>query len=166
MTLSPEEEQAHDIGLIARMTKRDAEAFAAFYDLHASAVYSLLFQEIARLCDLSVEAVKGLLTRIDEASAWERGQFPFIRLIHFQAGPRLSTAEAGFVRTAAGATFPRHRHLGSEITLVLEGGLWDNGRHYLPREIIEKDTDSVHEYRADPERDLITVVVYHGIEIL
>ncbi|MBI3358195.1 MAG: cupin domain-containing protein, partial [Nitrospirae bacterium] len=74
--------------------------------------------------------------------------------------------EAGFVRTAAGATFPRHRHLGSEITLVLEGGLWDNGRHYLPREIIEKDTDSVHEYRADPERDLITVVVYHGIEIL
>ncbi|MBI3359034.1 MAG: sigma-70 family RNA polymerase sigma factor [Nitrospirae bacterium] len=56
MTLSPEEEQARDIGLIARMTKRDAEAFAAFYDLHASAVYSLL----CRLLGNSTEAEDAL----------------------------------------------------------------------------------------------------------
>ena len=128
--------------------------------------FASFFQQIAHLCDLSVDAVKDLLVRIDEATAWERGPFPFVRLIHFQAGPRLSTADVGFVRITAGTAFPRHRHLGSEITFVLEGGLWGNGRHYLPGEIIEWDTHSVHAYRADPERDLITIVAYHGIAIL
>jgi hypothetical protein len=128
--------------------------------------FESFFQEIARLCDLSVNAVRNLLARIDNATAWERGPFPFVRLIHFQAGPSLSTADTGLVRTSAGATFPRHRHIGEEITFVLEGSLWDNGRQYLPGEIIQYDTDSVHEYRADPERDLITIVAYHGIDII
>ena len=124
------------------------------------------FSEVARLFDLSVDAVQALLSRIDDATAWEPGPLPFIRVIHFQSGPRMAGFDTGLARIAAGAAFPRHRHLGREVSFVLEGSVCDNGQWRHAGEIIAWETDSVHEYRAGPHCDLVALVAYQGIEIL
>ncbi len=124
--------------------------------------FAPFFARAAALLDLPLEAVRPILARIDDPTAWERG-LPGMHLIHFQAGPRLASADAGFVRLQPGMAFPRHRHLGDEVTLVLEGGMFADGRTYGPGEQIEMATGTVHEYRASPERDLLILTVHTGI---
>ena len=121
------------------------------------------FAELARRFDLGVDAVRRLLARIDDEAAWEAGPLSSIRLIHFQAGPAVAANDVGLVRLAAGATFPRHRHLGHELTVVLEGCMYDGEHRYLPGQVVEWPGETVHEYGAGPERDLVAVVAHNGI---
>jgi hypothetical protein len=123
---------------------------------------SLFFERAAGLLDLTVEAVRAVFTRIDDATAWEPG-LPGMHMIHFAAGPQLATADAGFVRLQPGMSFPRHRHLGPEVTLVLEGAMRCGDRVYGPGEVLEMAEGSVHEYSAAPERDLVVLVIQNGI---
>ena len=117
---------------------------------------------IAALVDMTVEAVRPILALVDDRSAWEAA-LPGMEMIHFQAGPRFATADAGLVRLQPGTTFPRHRHLGPEVTLVLEGGMSVGDRVYGPGEVLEMAEGSVHEYRATGERDLVILTVQTGI---
>lgn len=122
--------------------------------------------EIARRFDLAADTVRALLARIDDALAWEPAPMPWVQLIHFQGGPASGAVDNGFVRVAAGAVFPRHRHLGPEMTFVLEGTMIDGDRRYGPGEVVEWPVDTQHGYRAGPERDLVIMVGYNGIEPL
>jgi hypothetical protein len=121
------------------------------------------FAELARRFDLTVEAVRGLLAKIDDPSAWESTPSSWIKLIHFPGGPALGTADAGFVRVKAGGTFPRHSHQGPELAFVLEGKMVKNGRTYVPGDLDEVPPDEVHEYRVSPEGDLVVMVWHNGI---
>jgi len=124
---------------------------------------------MTRLCemlDLSEEAVRHLLARIDDASAWDVGPVPGLLLTHFQPGPRLAPAEAGFVRVTAGHAVPRHRHVGPEVALVLEGTMCEDGVRHFPGETVSCGAWSVHGFHAGGERDLVFVVTHSGIEIL
>ena len=117
---------------------------------------------LSGLLDLATGTVRALLARIDDPAAWEPG-LPGMHLQHFQAGPRLATADAGFVRLQPGTAFPRHRHLGPEVTLVLEGGMRDGDKVYGPGDVLEMAEGSVHTYSATTERDLVIVTVHTGI---
>jgi hypothetical protein len=124
------------------------------------------FADLARRFDLEVEAIRTLLARIDRPEEWLPGPLPGVALIHFNAGPALAAADAGFVRLPAGATFPRHRHRGPEMAVVLEGAVYDTGRAYHPGEVVEWPAGSEHDYRAGADRDLVVIVAHHGIELL
>jgi putative transcriptional regulator len=115
------------------------------------------------LLDLTADAVRKLLTRIDDAAAWEPG-LPGMEMQHFAAGPRFATADAGFVRLQPGQAFPRHRHLGPEVTLVLEGAMRDGDRVYGPGDVLEMAEGSEHSYSASSERPLVLVTVQTGIQ--
>lgn len=121
---------------------------------------------IMRLFDLGAEAVRALLARIDDASSWESSPIAGVRLIHFAAGPAVAASDAGFVAIDAGLRFPRHRHLGAEVGVVLEGTLHDEGRVHRAGEVVEWPADSVHEYQAGPGRDLILMVAHSGIDLV
>jgi putative transcriptional regulator len=125
--------------------------------------FAPFFAELARLVDLSVEAVKGVLARVDDPGAW-LDALPGVRLFDFAAGPALGTVDAGFVRLAPGASFPKHRHLGDEVAMVLEGQMLDGGATYGPGSVVPHAKDSVHDYTAAPDRDLVIMVLHHGIE--
>jgi hypothetical protein len=119
--------------------------------------------EIARRFDLTVASVRALLAGVDDPAAWQPGPLPSLQLIHFSGGPRVAALDAGFVRVAAGTTFPRHRHLGPELSLVLEGTMRDGDRLFYPGDVLEKQADDVHEYAAGPDRDLVIMVAHSGI---
>ena len=120
--------------------------------------------ELARRFDMAADAMRAVLARIDDALAWEEGPLPWIKLIHFQSGPGAASADTGLLRMTAGSSFPRHRHLGPEMTMVLEGTMIDGDRRYGPGEMVEWPVDTIHDYSAGPDRDLVIIVGYNGIE--
>lgn len=130
--------------------------------------YAPLFDDLARLFDLGVDAVVRLLERADSESEWEPGPHPSIRLFHLQPGPSLASADAGFVRMPAGFEWPGHRHSAAEKVLILEGGYRDNGGHlYRAGDIHEMAAATEHSFVVLPDTPLVFAVVLHGpIEML
>ena len=123
---------------------------------------------LARLCDivdLPENLMRRLLERVDDPSAWEPGPVPGLYLTHFEPGPRVD-ADAGFIRVTAGQSILRHRHLGAEVTLVLEGTFWEDGVRYFPGQLLERSAGSEHEFAAGIERDLVFAVTHSGVEIV
>jgi hypothetical protein len=118
---------------------------------------------IARLADLAGEALFALLRRIDEPDGWNDGP-PGIRYFHFSPGPAAAAPEAGVVRMRPGALFPRHRHVGGEVSLVLEGILIDDaGDRHGPGSVLSSAAGSEHAYGAGPGRDLVLISLHGGI---
>lgn len=123
----------------------------------------------ARLFDVDEARGREILrSATDPASgAWvDVPVVPGMRLLHFQGGARVAGADCGFVRLEPGTEFPLHRHLGTEWTLVLAGGAEEaGGAIWLPGDLVVKEAETVHAYRAlDDEPFLFAVVLHEGIE--
>lgn len=61
-----------------------------------------------------------------------------------------------------GATHARHRHLGEEVILVLQGRIRDGRGVFGPGEICRSLEGSVHSEEAMPGEDCICYVLYYG----
>jgi anti-sigma factor ChrR (cupin superfamily) len=124
------------------------------------------FAELERRFDLTVQSLRALLARVDDAEAWEATPLPGVKLIHFAGGPGLAGADAGFVRVAAGTTFPRHSHGGPELNFILEGQMLIGQRVLGPGDSDEAAGDVIHEYQAGADADLVLMVWHHGVTLL
>jgi len=125
--------------------------------------FAPFFATLSRLVDLPEGALRAVLARIDDAGAWLDG-LPGVKLFDFAAGPALGAVDAGVLRLTPGTTFPRHRHLGEEVAIVLEGQMIDGGVTYGPGAVVPQETGSVHDYAAAPGRDLVVMILHHGVE--
>jgi hypothetical protein len=119
--------------------------------------------QLAELLALPVAAVRAALARIDEPGAWSK-VLPGISSLGLAAGSALAGAQAVLLRLRPGVIFPRHEHLGAETALVLEGAGHDEGQIYTPGMIIQHATGTTHEFRAGDNRDLLLVVLHHGVQ--
>ncbi|HEY2730100.1 MAG TPA: cupin domain-containing protein [Polyangia bacterium] len=135
-------------------------------DLAGPARFGLLAGALGRVADLGAEAAWALLRKVDELAAWSDAPFPGVRYFHFEAGAGAGAVEAGFVRVQPGARFPRHRHVGREVTFVVDGLLHDRGKVYGPGSVVESAPGTDHDYTAGPGRDLVLVSLHGGIEYL
>ena len=103
-----------------------------------------------------------------ETQAWETTPMPGLRLFHFKGGPRVASADCGLLHLAAGTVFPHHRHLGLEWNFILAGSAEESdGSLWRPGDLVIRETDSVHGFRAlEGEPLLFPVVLEAGLEIL
>ena len=132
--------------------------------LETSDRFSPFVATLSRLFDMSADAIRKLLARIDDATTWEAG-LPGMLYQHFTPGPRLQGVDAGLIRLEAGASFPRHQHVaGNEINFVLEGSMRDGDQVYGPGSVVIHDQDTIHDYAATADRPLTIIVVNHGIQ--
>lgn len=121
--------------------------------------------DLARICDLARGVMQAILRKVDDLAAWAPGPMPGIEVIHFDHGPGCLAADTGLVRFVPGAVIPRHRHLGHELSYVLEGTLIDDdGRRYGPGEVLDKTVDDTHGFSAGAEAPLVLVLVHSGFE--
>jgi anti-sigma factor RsiW len=126
-----------------------------------------LSARLARLFDVTIDRARELLGLIERPASWVP-QMPGIALIHFDGGPRAAVADCGFVRLAAGATFPPHTHLGEEIVTVLVGRIHDitNDRVIGPGEDYVQAEGTTHVLVCLGEEDCIYASrAANGIEI-
>ena len=111
--------------------------------------------------------MKELLRLIDQPDAWEDGPLPGVRLIHFDHGPGCPAGDPGLVCLVAGREFPRHRHLGPETTMILEGRIIDeDGTEYGPGDVVSKTVADVHGYRVGDARDVVFLALNDGFELV
>jgi hypothetical protein len=125
--------------------------------------FAPFMERLCHLLDLPRAALRELLARIDDVTAWSQGYAPGLSYFNFAPGPSLAGADAGFVRLAVGARFPQHRHLDDEVTLILEGAMRDGAEVYGPGALIHRARDTQHDYATEGTRELVLVSLHRGI---
>lgn len=126
--------------------------------------YSAVMADIAKYCDLAIDAVRAVLRQVDDATKWEPGPMPGIQIQHFDHGPAAVGTDTGFIRYPPGLVFPQHRHLGQEITIVLDGGFTDaDGRVYGPGDVVAYADGTAHNFTVGPQ-GLTVVICFSGYE--
>jgi len=121
---------------------------------------------LRKIFDLPAEVAAELLAKADGLTDWIEAA-PGVRYFHFAPGSAVGQLEAGIVRIRPGATFPRHRHRGPEVTLVLDGTLLDRGQIYGAGRVVELATGTEHDYSAGAAcRDLILASLHSGIDLI
>ena len=121
---------------------------------------------IARIFDVDMSRARALLGNIDRPAMWAplAPNMTSIMLQHFTAGPACVGADTGFVRVAAGMTFPWHGHDGDEVTLVLAGSSRDDkGTILTAGDEFALKGGSAHEFTALGDQDYIYAVRVVGV---
>ncbi len=127
--------------------------------------FSRFATRFAELFDVSLDRARDLLAMASTPSAWEVGPGPGSWLLHFTAGPRYATADAGFVRLAPGGTFPWHHHHGAEHSLVLSGEAVDSIAGPLrPGDEPSAPGDTEHDFSTVGDDDFVFAVRVYGVE--
>lgn len=118
---------------------------------------------VAELFELSVEGARGVLAKIDDAGAW-RTLVPGIDCIKVSGSNNPAQPQCAFVRVAPGATFPWHRHLGEERSLVLHGGAhMSDGRDLRPGDVLVVDEKVEHDFVVEGDEACIFAVRSNGM---
>ncbi|MBA3392815.1 MAG: cupin domain-containing protein [Deltaproteobacteria bacterium] len=121
---------------------------------------------MASLFDVSVDRARELLGLIERPASWTQ-EMPGIALVHFDGGAAYAAADCGFIRLEPGAVFPSHRHVGDEVTVVLQGTLRDSsGRMLQPGDELVQAAGSQHELVCEGSEPCIFAArAMDGIEI-
>jgi predicted ChrR family anti-sigma factor len=127
--------------------------------------YAPFFDQLSELFDLDEAELRRELERAGDSEQWRFSGLPGARLFPVTAGPRARSGEAVLVRFAPGMSFPRHRHRGSERTLILAGGYADEaGREFHPGDIDKRDSDGAHSFRTFSSEPCIAAAVHSGFD--
>jgi quercetin dioxygenase-like cupin family protein len=119
---------------------------------------------LASVFDVTVDRARCYLQSVFDADAWEDAIGDGVALVHLVGGPATAGADVGFVRLAAGGSFPHHRHDGHETTFVLAGAMRnDDGAVYRPGDQLVLPAGSEHTFEALAGDDLVFAVVVFGV---
>jgi putative transcriptional regulator len=121
--------------------------------------------KVSALTQLSPDESADLLDRIDGLDGWEVGPGDQgIAFMHLPVSPSLGDALVGFVRVPAGAIFPRHRHMGDEVVLILQGRARDDVTGVVSRrgDVVRMGKHTEHSFTALAGPPLVYLVVLDG----
>jgi putative transcriptional regulator len=123
-------------------------------------------ERVAELFDLTVEKAEALLETLADAGNWVPGPGGGTELYFVPKGPRLAGAEAGFLRLDANVQFPKHRHLGQETAIIMDGSLREDGsdRVWQPGDVQINEAGTEHSFTAGENGCLFAVVVVEGVD--
>jgi quercetin dioxygenase-like cupin family protein len=119
--------------------------------------------QVAELFAVTVEGARDVLAKLDDAAAW-RTLMPGIDCIRVSGSSNPMQAQCAFVRVAPGTTFPWHRHVGEERSLVLHGGAhMADGRDLRPGDVLVVDESVEHDFVVEGDDACIFAVKSSGM---
>jgi putative transcriptional regulator len=127
--------------------------------------WAKMADRLAEFFGLPTARVEAIFRRAATESAWEPAM-PGMSLFHLTAGPKWAHCDAGLVRFVAGASFPLHKHLGEEYSLIVEGSLrLNDGTVMRPGDINHQPAGSQHSFEVLDEGVIYALLLETGIEI-
>ena len=125
--------------------------------------YGVFADRVARMFDLPVDEAHALLRKIEEPSSWGPGVVEGMDLIPVMTGPKYAGSIATFAKFRPGTQFPRHVHVGTEVTLVMAGAFRDSTGIDVERgdELFEAN-GAEHDFKALDGEDCIAAAIVHG----
>ena len=128
--------------------------------------FSPFVDRLAALFDLTADSVRPLLDALPGSDGWEAFSVPDVELMHVSGGPRVAALDVRFVRIAPGATFPRHRHVGLEKSVVIQGAYQEeDGSIVRAGDSLANAAGTAHRFSVISDVPLIFAVVVPGVEI-
>jgi len=124
--------------------------------------YAPFYERLAALWDVSEEDVQTTLERAKHAGAFRLTGLHGVRRMSVLGGPRLRGVALDLLRLAPGARFPRHRHEGHEVVLVLEGSYRDSGRDFEPGDTQAMPPGSTHALQVSERSPCVAAVASRG----
>jgi putative transcriptional regulator len=122
-----------------------------------------MIAKLATLFDVSRPRARQLLDRLDDPAAWLPGPVPNTWVMMAEGGPKLEGAFCGFVKMGASVRWPRHRHLGTEEMLILEGGFrQDDGDEVHPGDLHVMEIDTTHGFTIFDDEPCVSAAVVRG----
>jgi anti-sigma factor ChrR (cupin superfamily) len=154
-----------DLGMIAAPVPPAAAVRARLLDAARGERFARFADRFAAMFDVAASRARELLALVDRPEAWEPGPSPHSWLAHFDGGPRVATADCGFIRLARGERFAWHRHTGDEHCLILQGEADDSmcGRLRVGDEG-QLPGGTEHDFVAVGDEDLIFAVWVRGVD--
>jgi hypothetical protein len=140
-----------------------------FESIAAPEPFTPWIPKLAKIADLTFEAAREQMKRIYDPTLWQPSGLDGLSVIPFIGGPLVQKAICCFVRLAPGFYFPRHRHGGTETSLIFQGGLRDSIQNIAvrPGDIITHEAGSEHHYTVDKKIECLGAVIGEGgIEML
>lgn len=117
------------------------------------------------LFDLPEARVREVLTVANDAAEWQWTVLPGVRQIELAGGPRTENARVRLLKFSPGLRFPRHRHLGLEHVLVLEGSYTDSDGHEVgPGDLQVMAPGTEHGLHVHSNQACVAGLVQFGME--
>jgi hypothetical protein len=166
-----------EIGEIRRPSTASSDAErvrgALLAEVEGPARHAPFAGRVAELFGIEEAAAAALLDDLVSPTRWSDGPVPGFSYAAVPrpllGGKRGAGDSCTFLRGAAGAEFPMHRHLGRETVLVLEGGYRDlvEGRDVETGARDEHEAGTSHRFVIDASGPCICAIrVLGGIEVL
>jgi quercetin dioxygenase-like cupin family protein len=137
--------------------------------LHPYQRFARFEAAVAQILGVSNVQAAAALSQIDDERAW-RTLALGISLLPLAAAEERGFAVSGFLRVAAGTVFPRHEHLGEELTYVLQGAFEDdsNGCRFGPGEPARMPMGSRHGFSVPAQGPHLVglVTIRNGFQLL
>jgi predicted ChrR family anti-sigma factor len=125
--------------------------------------YAPLTRTLSELYDLPRDAVRDLLERSADPSAWQRSGLSGIKKLPVSAGPSRQGAQTYLVKFQAGVHFPEHHHDGLETVLLLAGSYTEgSGKQYKTGDIHLMEPGTAHSFTIEKDEDCVAATVLHG----
>ena len=102
-----------------------------------------------------------------DAIDWKDTRYPGISLAEVYR-PTSHADVVVLIRMQAGCGYPRHRHVGRERVLVLQGSYADENGRYVEGQVVEYAAGTAHTPVAErgPEPCVLLATAYQGIELV
>jgi len=99
------------------------------------------------------------LKRMENGAKWQQGPRHGLELMPLKSA---GEGHAFFFRIQSGALYPRHKHYGDEVTLVLQGAFECNGARYWRGDRLMQRAGSVHSLMGLPGAACVCAVRIKG----
>jgi len=117
---------------------------------------------VARIFRISPDDAEKLLARAEDPSSFMPSPVPGVDVVPVET-PAFPNALAVVARIQPGVRFPRHRHVGDEIMLILEGGLREEeGAEVWRGDELLRDEGTSHSFVALEGEPCIAVSLVEG----
>ena len=128
--------------------------------------YAPFFDRLSELWDLPEPELMAVFEKSRDKRAWRKPPLPGLELMRIRGGPRTEGAELYLARFAPGMRFPKHRHLGHEEVLILEGHYTEGttGRVYRSGDVHFMEADGAHDLLIAKDEPCVAAAAHHGIE--